>query len=151
MWLTSPTSISLSPQVHRYEVQGGHVHRFLFPQLLLWRCLLCGVLFQELHLCGLVFLQHRCVFERGTFFPSISGNTVWHISLTHSTFFGLISELSVREPGFHHLWLCFIPLNYSLTLRPLHRLAFWTQWPAIKSETKPVFYYIWCFKCLWRN
>lgn len=90
--------------------------------------------------------------REGRFFPSITGNTVWHISLTDSTLvFGLMSELSVREPGFHHLWLCFIPLNYSLTSLPLHRLPFRTQWPAVKSETEPDFYYIWCFKCFWRN
>lgn len=86
--------------------------------------------------------------SEGWFFPSITLNTVWYSSLTHSTsVFGTMSELSAREPGFHHLWLCFIPLNYSLTSLPLHRLPFRTQGSAVNSETKPDFYYIWCFKC----
>lgn len=65
----------LSLQIHRHEVQGSHVHWFVFPQLLLWRCLLSGIPFQKLHLCGLILLQHRCVSERGPAIHSISG--IW--------------------------------------------------------------------------
>lgn len=80
--------------------------------------------------------------REGPFSPSITGNTVWHISLTDSTLvFGLMFELSVREPGFHHLWLCFIQLNYSLTSLPCTDCL-----SGLKSETEPDFYYIWCFK-----
>lgn len=50
-----------------------------------------------------------------------------------------MSELSVKEPGFHHLWLCFIPLNYSLTLLPLHRLPFRTQRPSVKVKPSQTF------------
>lgn len=116
-------------QVHRYEVQGRHVHRFVFPKLLLRRCLLSGIPFQKLHLCGLLLLQHRCVFEQGTAFYSI-----WRSWLAEGTHNSLIyGSFSTRSSGirpgfsmFDHLWLCFMPLNYSLTSLPPHRLPFWT-------------------------
>lgn len=105
-----------------------------------------GSLFKNCTFVDSFFYNTGASLSEARLFYSISGNWLaegTHISLIFSpmpnAWASRSSGIGPRSSVFDHLWLCFVPLNYSLTSLPLHRLPSRTQGLVDNSETEPDF------------